>query len=84
MMVIFRRALHGILLSEWHDITNIISCTLNDSSDCRQWKWVTKLQFTTALYNFLSFRGVHIPFADLWWMVSVPLKIKIYVVIIPK
>lgn len=37
------------------------------------------MQLTTdSLYNFLSFRGIQLPFADMWWLVPVSLKIKIF------
>lgn len=52
-LVTFRRALHGILLSEWFEITNLLSsCSLIDAPDCPQWKWDAKLQFTTASLSF--------------------------------
>ena len=38
-----------------------------------------KHHFTTAsLYDFLAFRGVHIPFATMWWLAPIPLKIQIF------
>lgn len=79
-MLRFRRNLHGILLSEWHTIVAIVnSCSLNNSPDCPKWKWDSKLQFSTAsLYRFLSFRGVQVSFAEMWWHVPVPLKIQIF------
>lgn len=37
------------------------------------------MQLTTdSLYNFLSFRGIQLPFADMWWPVPVSLQIKIF------
>lgn len=56
-------------MSDSKEIVDIISTyTLTHNPDLPLWKWY--------LYDFISFRGVRVEHAIIWWQLPVPHKVK--------
>lgn len=80
----FSRQLTGILVSEWLDLTNLLSSiTLNSShlpSDLVKWRWTPSGNYTVhSLYLWLTYGGYPNQQFEITWQSKVPLKIKIFI-----
>jgi zinc-binding in reverse transcriptase len=72
--------LTGLLLVEFNALSNLVSfIPLFLESDQFKWRMSSSGTFSShEIYNWLMFRGITDPKADIWWNLPIPLKIKMF------
>jgi hypothetical protein len=75
----FSRTLIEILLVEFNVLCQCF-ITLSIEKDQILWRMSIDGKFSThEVYQWLMHRGITDPNADIWWVLSIPLKIKVFI-----
>jgi hypothetical protein len=79
----FKKMLSDVLLLEFNSLCNIMGkISLSLEMDKLRWRLSASGKFTThEVYSWLMFRGVTDSSADMWWVLSIPLKDKVFYVV---
>jgi zinc-binding in reverse transcriptase len=78
----FKRTLTGVLLLEFNEIcamTQRISLSTESANYFGVWRYSNTGSFSTHnVYEWLMYRGMTSPSADIWWVLPIPLKVKVF------
>lgn len=85
-LVVVNSQLDHIQMQEWHTILYFISSiSFTHNFDKIAWKWEASEIFSfRSLHKFLNFRGIAPIRPMLWWSLSIPYKIRIFMWLLTK